>query len=175
MTKSAEPGQPTTWDENWILLRKLWPEWKPNDDQIREVWFKSFDKKHGTKGANRVNQDALREGIIGVARSKRFRDPEFLDISDAYRHESNRVLAEIDRARMNSVSIDQQIELDDQERRNRDTVGRWSSSRLFAARAMLERKITTFRGKSSDPESWSRVYVGFLVAADAEVQRGDDE
>jgi len=172
--KSPERERPATWDENWRLLRKLWPDWKPTDEQIREVWFRSFDKKHGVKGADRLNQDALREGILAVARSKRFRDPAFLDISDAYRHEANRVLSEIDRSRLGSVSVNEQVQIEDEERRNRDAIEQWPADRMLAARETLEQNVASFRGKSSDPATWSRVYVGFLIAADAEARKAGD-
>jgi len=126
------------------------------------------------KGENRVNQDALREAILAVARSKRFKDPAFIDVSDAYRHEANRVLSEIDRSRIHSVSANEQAEIDDEDRRNRDAIERWSADRLLAARTMLEAHVATFRGKSSDPATWSRVYVGMLMAGDAEARKAGE-
>ena len=65
---------------------------------MREVWFQAFDKKHGLRGEHRINQDALKEAILAHARSKRWKEPVFIDISDAYKHAKNRSLAEIDAA-----------------------------------------------------------------------------
>ena len=172
LTRSPGPEQPQeTWDSNWILIRRLWPEWNPTDEQVREVWFKAFDKKHGAVGENRVNHDALREAILAVSRSKRFKAPAFIDISDAYRHEKGRVLAEIERPRMTSKIENERAKIEIEHDRLRDIVERWPADRLLAARQVVEKKIPTFAGKSSDPSGWSRTYIGFLVAADDEIRK----
>lgn len=155
------------------MIRQLWPEWSPTDEQVREVWFQAFDKKHGVVGATRVNHDALRIAILAVSRSKRFRDPAFIDISDAYRHEKNRVLAEIERTRQGSKLDDERMKIEAEDLRLRDIIEGWTSDRLLAARQYVEDRIPTFAGKSSDPASWSRTYVGFLIGADEEIQKGN--
>lgn len=171
-TRSLEQERPeATWDANWILIRRLWPEWSPTDEQVREVWFQAFDKKHGEIGENRVNHDALREAILAVARSKRFKDPTFIDISDAYRHERGRIIAEIERTRNASKIDDERIRVEAEADRLRDIIEAWTADRLLAARQFVEDKIPTFSGKSTDPASWSRTYVGFLIAADEEIQK----
>lgn len=118
-----------------------------------------------------MNHDALHKAILAVSRSKRFRDPGFIDISDAYRHERGRVLAEIERTRQGSRIESERIRLESEDIRLRDIVEGWSAERLLAARQYVEKKIPTFCGKSTDPSSWSRTYVGFLVAADDEIQK----
>ena len=175
LTRSPEREPPTNWEANWILLRNLWPDWTPTDEQIREVWFRAFDKIHGVSGAKRINQDALREAILAVARSKRFKDPVFIDISDAYRHETNRVHAEIQRARSSSRTTDEQVKLNEEAIRMRDQITDWSAERLIAARQLVEKKVVTFVGKSTNPETWSRVYIGCLIAADEELREEADE
>ena len=175
MTRSPEPEPARTWDENWILIRKLWPDWSPTDEQVREVWFKSFDKQHGMVGEGRVNQIALQKAIVAVARSRRRREAIFIDISDAYRHECGRVHAEIERHRQSERMAGERYEMEREEARLRDLVAVWTPERLLAARERLSEKIPTFDGKSADPASWSRVYVGLLVAADAELQETDDD
>jgi len=172
--KSPEQEPARTWDENWILIRKLWPDWTPNDEQVREVWFQAFDKKHGIIGESRVNQIALQEAILAVARSKRRREAVFIDISDAYRHECGRVHAEIERHRQSERMNGERYEVEKEEAKNRDLVALWPSDRLIAARERLHEKVPTFEGKSADPSSWSRVYVGLLIAADAEIQEDHD-
>ena len=122
-----------------------------------------------------MNHDALRIAILAVSRSKRFRDPVFIDISDAYRHEKNRVIAEIERTRQGSKIDDENMKIEAEDVRLRDIVEGWTAERLLNARQYVEDRIPTFAGKSSDPASWSRTYVGFLVAADGEIHKGAEE
>ena len=172
MMKSSELGSTPTWDDNWTLLRKLWPEWNPTEEQIREVWFQAYDKKHGLRGENRVNQDALREAILGHARSKRWKEPVFIDIADAYRHERGRHISEIERARSSSSIEDEKAGIEDEAERLRDQIARWPTERMMRARELVQEKIPTFAGKSTDPDTWSRTYMGFLSAADQELNEG---
>lgn len=175
MTRSSGLATTPTWDDNWTLLRKLWPEWNPTEEQIKEVWFQAYDKRHGLRGENRVNQDALREAILGHARSKRWKEPVFIDIADAYRHERGRCISEIDRARSSSTLEDERIKVEDEAERLRDEISRWETDRLIKAREMVQEKVPTFAGKSSDPQTWSRTYMGFLSAADQEIREGRQE
>ena len=124
-------------------------------------------------GDSRVNHDALRESILAVARSKRRKDPVFIDIADAYRHETSRILAEIERQRSTSTAMRERIEIEEEDVRLRDIVEGWSADRLIAAKDHVQDTVSSFRGKSSDPSSWSRVFIGLLVAADAMLGEGE--
>ena len=138
---------------------------------MREVWFQAFDKKHGLRGEHRINQDALKEAILAHARSKRWKEPVFIDISDAYKHAKNRSLAEIDAARTSSTHEDEKTRIVDESERLRDAIARWPTQRLMAAKEFVTERVPTFAGKSSDPDSWSRIYMGFLAAADEELRK----
>ncbi len=154
------------WAENWKLLRNLWPSWTPTDEQAKEVWWRSFDKPHGVTGGDRVNQRCLREAIIDANRSARWKEPNFIDIADRYRQGWNREVAEIERLSLRSEADHTKREIENEFEEGLAAVRLWSSDRLANAQEEVGRKIRTFVGKSSDPSSWSRVYLGFLLAAD---------
>lgn len=163
------------WDENWILIRRLWPDWSPNEDQIREVWFRSFDKPHGVTGTGVVNQSALHDAIVAVSRSRRWKEPQFIDISDAYRDESNRVRAEIERLVLRDLEMKDRLELlNDHERRLSD-ISRWTLERKRAAMDLVGERMPTFASKSANHATWSHFYAGCVVVADQELQQGNEE
>ncbi len=173
-TRSQSTDAPT-WDENWLLLRRLWPEWAPTDEQAREVWWRSFDKRHGVRGELYVNQIALREAIRGHARSSKWKEPKFLDIADQYRREVNATLSELDRVGHRTANDRELMEVVAEHDRRIDRIRRWSPERLRDAQEYLAKVAPTFVGKSPDPSSWSKVYSGMLIAADEEVHRGEAE
>jgi len=121
-----------------------------------------------------VNHDALKDAILAVARSKRRKDPVFIDIADAYRHETNRIVSEIERQRLASNTMSERMRMEAEDIRLREIVEKWSIDRLMAAKADVEKKVPSFQGKSSDPSGWSRVFVGMLVAADEALQSDED-
>jgi hypothetical protein len=158
-----------TWDDNWLLLRQLWPEWDPTDEQIGELWCRSFDKPHGVSGAGLVNQVALHEAILACKRSSNWREPSFLSVADAYRREKNRVLAELDRARTHSKEVDEKkiIEREHIERIRR--IDTWSTERLMHAMNLVAKRFPTLKNKSLNKSAWSVTYSGLLIAADEEL------
>lgn len=121
-----------------------------------------------------MNHDALKDAILAVARSKRRKDPVFIDIADAYRHETNRIVSEIERQRLASNTMSERMRMEAEDIRLREIVEKWSIDRLMAAKADVEKKVPSFQGKSSDPSGWSRVFVGMLVAADEALQSDED-
>lgn len=121
-----------------------------------------------------MNHDALKDAILAVARSKRRKDPVFIDIADAYRHETNRIVSEIERQRLASNTMSERMRMEAEDIRLREIVEKWSIDRLMAAKAHVEKKVPSFQGKSSDPSGWSRVFVGMLVAADEALQSDED-
>jgi hypothetical protein len=136
---------------------------------VREVWFRSFDKKHGIRGALFVNHAALRDAIISVRKTTGWKEPKFLDVADAYRHEQNRVLAEIALASIRTIGEKERAEVEDDHARRLAEISVWSSERLLVAREKVERQFATFRGKSSDIETWSKTYTGLVYAADSTI------
>ena len=136
---------------------------------ISEVWFRSWDKKHGLSGQNRVNHDALRTAILLAAKSSKWKEPSFLDIADSYRHEQNRVLAEIERMRSRDDS-QREANIVRQEHLNRvRRIEKWPIERLRLAMDLVARRFPTYNGKSSSPASWSHSFTGLIVAADEEI------
>ncbi len=175
-TKSIERAQRIrTWDQNWILIRKLWPNWTPTDEQVRHVWFKSFDKPHGIRGLDKVNHEALEIAIIAAAKSDViWKEPRFFTIADLYRHEQRKTISDLERLRMmNNDEAEKAIcKSEHDERVGR--ISQWSSERLQAAREQVAKIMDTYDCKSADPSSWSSVYSGLLIAADEKIGGKDD-
>ena len=168
LTKSDK--QDPTWAENWTLLRNLWKDWSPTPDMVREVWFRSFDKRHGIRGALVVKHVALREAMVPVRKTTGWKEPKFLDVADAYRHEQNRTLAEIALASIRTIGEKERAEVEDDHTRRLAMISEWSSERLMVAREKVERQFATFRGKSSDLSTWSKTYAGLVFAADQMIE-----
>ena len=133
---------------------------------VREVWFRSFDKRHGLRGALVVNQVALKKAIVSVRKTTGWKEPKFHDIADAYRHEQNQVLADMARDSMMNLGAKERAEVEDDHTRRLATIQQWSSERLLIAREKVDRQFSTFRGKSSDLSTWSKTYAGLIFAAD---------
>ena len=133
---------------------------------VREVWFRSFDKKHGIRGALFVNHAALRDAIISVRKTTGWKEPKFHDVADAYRHEKNRQIVAIDRATLRSSEEFERHEVEKEHEGRIDQIRTWSAERLLVAREKVERVAPTFKGKSSDLETWSHVYTGLVYVAD---------
>lgn len=167
-TRSIERAQRIrTWDQNWILIRKLWPNWTPTDEQVRHVWFKSFDKPHGIRGVDRINHEALEIAIIAAAKSDViWKEPRFLTIADLYRHEQRKTISDLERMRMmNNDEAEKAIcKSEHDERVGR--ISQWSAERLQAAREQVAKIMPTYDCKSGDPSAWSSMYSGLLIAAD---------
>lgn len=169
LMRSSEHEQ--SWEANWTLLRRLWPRWDPTDEMISEVWFRSWDKVHGLRGPDRVNHDALRTAILLAAKSSKWKEPSFLDIADSYRHEQNRVLAEIERMRTADDS-QREANIVRQEHLNRvRRIEKWPVERLRLAMDLVARRFPTYAGKSTSPGSWSTNFTGLIVAADDEISK----
>ena len=164
-SKKSETLVPT-WTENWTLLRSLWKDWNPTAEMTREVWFRSFDKSHAVKGPETVNQMALREAILAVRKTTGWKEPKFHDVADAYRHEKNRQIVAIDRATLRSSEEYERQAVAKEHEGRIDEIRTWSAERLLVAREKVERVAPTFRGKSSDLETWSHVYTGLVYVAD---------
>ena len=171
-TRSSDTAIPT-WADNWRLIRNLWPEWSPTDQQVRDIWFRSYNQPHAVKGAGTINQSALRDAILHVNRSQKWKEPKFLDIADAYRREKNRTIADLHRM---SMQPEQERDLIRNEHERRlDNIATWTTDRLRDAQALVGSRVSTMRDKSSDPSAWSQVYTGMLVAADEELRHAKDQ
>lgn len=168
-TDSADDSPPT-WEDNWILLRRLFPKWEPTEEQAREIWFRSFDQEHGLRGARKINQTALRTAIIEHHRSTRFPEPRFLDVSDLYRRERTGTLVALDRLRYRADQDGDREIVQREADRRLETIAGWETERLEAARDEVAKAVPTFRDKSLNPSAWSPVFTGLLLAADQRLQ-----
>jgi len=165
--KRSEPHAIPTWADNYSLLRDLWNEWEPTPDMLSEVWFRSYDKTHGVKGQDRINQRALRKAIISVRKRCIRKAPQFLDISDAYRIEANAEIAEMERASWKPIAeSDVAKNVKEQHAKRLTIISTWDSERIQAAREKVAESIPTFNAKSSDISTWSATYAGLVFAAD---------
>lgn len=166
MTRSSEPAP--TWDENWRLLRQLWPAWEPTAETVKYVWFTAYDKPHGIEGPLTINQAALREAIIDAARSQRWKEPTFYDVNNIYKLRKNeQITARTTKAARSKVTAEQ-LEIQRDHERRMSRIRGWSPDRLLAARNEVARRFSAFRGYTKDREKWSPFYSGLLCAADEE-------
>lgn len=77
------------YDENWRLIRSLWPRWIPNDDEVA-LYAKRFDKPHGVAGTEFVDQVRLREAIELAKETETWGGaPDFASIVKHYRQRRN--------------------------------------------------------------------------------------
>ena len=155
-----------------MLIRKLWPNWEPTDEMMREVWFRSFDKPHGLRGAGHINQEALREAITASARSSKWKEPKFLSIADMYRHEKNRVLSQLERIRMRSDGIDERALINNEHEKWVSEIKEWPPNRLKQAMELVAEQFDTYRDKSTNPDSWGRLFTGLVYNADKIIREG---
>ena len=161
--KSKECGK--TWADNWKLLRRLWPSWKPNDDIIREVWFKNYDN-------DATDQDLLNDAIVHHKSFDGMFEPKFIELNDSYRNRLNQAKSEIRRYRVDPEETPQA-----NERRHRERIAKiqlWTPERFEAARRRLGEFRPSLRSKSTDPETWTQGYTGLLIAAD-QLERSQSE
>jgi hypothetical protein len=168
-TRSADSVSPT-WDDNWMLLRRLWPEWSPTEEQSRELWWRAFDKPHGIKGEGKVDQKSLHDAICDVARASKWKEPKFLEVADQYKRVRNVRLAELDRLSMAKATDYEAQECDREHSDRLRQISNWSATRLEAAQTLVARRLPTFTAKSPEPSTWSRTYSGLLLAADEEIR-----
>lgn len=177
MASTTKSSGSERWAENWLLLRRLFSEWEPTDEMIREVWFRTFDRPHGLNGPGVINHDCLKQAIIEHRKGNPYQRPDFLKVSDLYRLERQRVLSELERARMSGHSRDDERRIVKSEHEARvETILKWPLERIEAARAEVARVFPGMRDKSGDPESWSQTYSGLIVSADQRLkEEGDTE
>ena len=171
MTTSGKPAP--TFDENWRLLRQLWPAWNPTAETVRHVWVTAYDKPHGIDGPRTINQDALREAIIETARSNKWKEPTFYDINNAYKRIKNeQSIARTTKAAASKLTAEQ-LEIRKDHERRLIRISEWSADRIAAARSTLGRRFSSFSTYSKDPNDWSPFYSGMLVAIDEELQEAN--
>ncbi len=136
---------------------------------MSEIWCRAFDKPHGVIGADTVNHESLAEAIRLSYQVSKWKEPNFLNIAEAYRREKNHQLAQIERVR-NRTEIDQEErECTQEDKKRRREIDEWSTERLMVAMNLVGKRLPTFRGKSMDKSSWSFTYVGLIWAADREL------
>lgn len=167
MTRSAEPVP--SWDENWRLLRQLWPSWEPTAEAIRHVWFLAYDRPNSTIGAGFVDHRSLREAIIEHARSSRWKEPEFLAISKLYRDFKNRHLTDRQIQANRTKLTTERLEVEKDHEQRMATIERWPENRIAAARDLMAKRFIAFRGYTNDRAEWSPFYSGMIIAADEEL------
>ena len=158
-----------SWDENWRLLRQLWPSWEPTAETIRHVWFLAYDRPNSTIGAGFVDHRSLKEAIVEHARSSRWKEPEFLAISKLYRDFKNRRLIDRQIKANRSTVTAELLEIRKDHEKRLATIERWTADRIVAARNHIAKRFSAFRGYTDKREEWSPFYSGMLIAADQEL------
>jgi hypothetical protein len=172
-TSRSEESE-ATWEANWRLLRDLFPNWSPTDAEARDVWWPAFSRPHGTEGSTTIDHHALRYAITEVKRTTLHNVPHFAEVSNEYRSERGRRLRRLHAERQITAGMvsshEQDLRQAEREHLNRLAfVSEWPAARLKAAQDLVASRMDTFRGKSSNVDTWSRLYLGLVVAADDEL------
>lgn len=158
-----------SWEDNWVMMRQLWPDWSPTDEQVAELWCRSYDKPHAVTGPETINQTALKNAITACARAAKWKDPNFLTIAEAYRREKNEVMAQLERARQSGELDTEKMIVEDEHKLRLIRISKWSTERLLIAMQLVGKRFPTFANKSTNTDAWSPTYTGLLVAADEEL------
>ncbi len=168
MTRSGEPVP--SWDENWRLLRQLWPAWEPTPEIIRQVWFLAYDRPNSTIGAGFVDHRSLREAIIEHARSSRWKEPEFLAISKLYNQLKNEKMTTRAKAATKTRRDAEWLDVQKEHERRIGRIEQWDQDRLESARTRVAGRFASFRSYTRNIAEWSPIYSGLITAADEEIQ-----
>jgi len=151
------------------MLRGLFPKWEPTDEQLKEVWFKCFDKPDGL-GRDQVSQLLLREAIVEARQVHSYKDPDFDRISRIYRTKRTESLIERDKI---ATKTETQIEMAALEREHKSRIqriDRWSQPRKEAAIARAKHRVPSLRKQTEkDHHEWSSFCTGMVIAADEEI------
>ena len=130
-----------SWSNNYRLLRKLYPKWDPNDEELREVWFRCFDKDNGL-GADLVCQDLLRDAIVEARQVHTWNEPNLELVSKLYRNKRTERLLERERAVERDQQAAQAAQVEREHRQRIERISRWSEPRRQAA---VSRALSRFR------------------------------
>lgn len=159
-----------SWDENWRLLRQLWPSWEPTAEAIRHVWFLAYDKPNAPQGAGFIDHGAIKKAIIEHARSSRWKEPEFLAISKLYTEYKNEKITTRAKNAMRSKNAAELDEIQREHEQRMAKVRSWDAARIALARELVSKRFPSFVRYTINLEEWSVVYSGLICAVDEELR-----
>ncbi len=168
MTRSGEPVP--SWDENWRLLRQLWPSWEPTPEIIRHVWFLAYDKPNAPEGLGFIDHESLRRAIVEHARSARWKEPEFLAISKLYNQLKNEKMTTRAKAATKTRRDAEWLDVQKEHERRIGRIEQWDQDRLESARTRVAGRFASFRSYTRNIAEWSPIYSGLITAADEEIR-----
>ena len=169
-TTRSEDSPDDNWLTNWKLLRALWPDWTPSDEEARTLWWASFDKPHAKTGPQTVNHAALRAAIVAVKETSLHRSPVFHLIADRYREEKWRRWTRSPEGSIGRRAKDERELLKEEAAYRLERVREWPPDRLRLAMEAVAKRMPTFKCKTDNPECWSDFYVVCLICADKDLE-----
>ena len=164
-TGSEDPD----WSSNYRLLRKLYPEWEPNDELLREVWFRCWDKPHGIE-SHTVCHDLLREAIVEARQAHTWKEPNLELVSKFYRLKRVERLMKLQQeVQRNTAAYEMEQALQEHHQRI-VKISDWTPARRDAAVQRVVERLAPMRKQTAKPVSeWSQLMTGLVVAADQEI------
>ena len=158
-----------TWSSNYRLLRKLYPKWEPNDVELKEVWFRCFDKPNGL-GLDLVAHDLLKSAIIDARQVNSWTAPNIEVVSKLYRRMRTERLMDLEKQNRRVDRNLEAIELQAEHERRIDQIKRWDDARRSAAIDLVNSRFPSTGKQTADPiDQWSHLMTGLVVAADKEI------
>jgi hypothetical protein len=99
-----------TYDDNWRMIRSLWPRWKPNTDEVA-LYANRFDKPHGVAGTNVCDQIRLRKAIARAKETQTWDGaPDFAILCKRYSEERSAWLFSLARTIPGAVTQERIVE-----------------------------------------------------------------
>lgn len=109
-----------------------------------------------------------------MSKANRWKEPKFIEVSDAYRAESNRMRAELDRASMEDRDARERAEIQSEHATRLEEISRWPVDRKAKAMQLVGKRMSTFANKSMNHATWSPFYTGCVYAADQEIRKEEE-
>jgi hypothetical protein len=165
----SNESEPTDWNSNYRLLRNLYPDWKPTDEILREVWFRAFDKPHGME-RNMVAQDLLREAIVKARQTHTWKEPNLEMVSRFYRvSRVERMMNQEKEMERNTAAQEAAEAAKEHQQRIRRIAG-WHQARREAAVARVAHRFPYLQKQTVKAvDEWSALMTGLVSAADEEI------
>lgn len=168
-TTISTASEQHTWSSNYRLLRKLFPKWDPNDEELREVWFRCFDKENGL-GPDLVAHDLLKEAIVEARKVHSWNEPNLELVSRFYRIKRTERLMEQEKMMRRDEQAVQSEYVAKEHQRRIDRIASWSEPRRAAAVSLAVGRFQMLaRHKQKPISEWSPMMTGLVVAADEEI------
>jgi len=168
--ETSRGSEEPSWSANFRLLRSLYANWEPNDEILREVWFRCYDKPNGI-GVAEVSHEDLRIAIVDSRQVNNWKEPDFERIAKFYRikRQERIIKNQTHESRDQMASEREQCKREHERRIQR--IENWTPERRKAAVNRVRSTFSMYRNDPGPPTEggWSSMLSGMVVAADEEI------